>query len=595
MLHRIGKWFAPAVSPDEEQACSASLLDAILVGLAIWMGLGLLINFFIGGANRANIMVGLASIGLILALRWIGHKGHVRLATLLTSTFLLLLVSLAIYNLGTVRTILLGYYFVAFIIPTLLIGPRTGLVFAGLCILATLGLMIFEEAGMLPDIAPPTTTNQVIVFSEAVLILFAIPYLARRTMVRALEQAHGELIERNRAEEAMRVSEARLNLFLEHFQGIAYQVIITDLNTFRAVFMRGTLQEITGYPTEDFENGSITWDKLIHPDDLPLVIGENEKLLTIPGYAADSEYRIYDRGGEIHWVHDVARIAFFEAENVKLLQGAVYDVTDRKRAEAELREHREHLEVLVTERTAELKAANEQLEALSRVKDDFVSNVSHELRTPIASLKVHQHLLKEKPDQLPKYLSAMQRETDRLHRTIEALLHLSRLDQGRIEPKLIAVNLNQLVEQYVEDRKPLAEEKDLALTYSKADNLPLVSADPELLGEILSILLTNAISYTPSSGHIHVSTDTRHQNDGRWAGFSVSDTGPGISSDEQDRLFERFFRGRHGRLSGTPGTGLGLALAHEIVEKHNGMIECHNQEKPGQGAIFSVWLAAIRD
>lgn len=593
MFHQIGKWLAPPPFPDEEQARSASLLNTTLMGLALWMGLGLLINLLVGAANQANIIIGLVSIGLIFILRRIGRKGWVRLATLLTSTLLLLLVTLAIYNLGTIRSILLAYYFVAFIIPTLLIGPRIGLLFAGLSILATLGLMIMEEAGRLPGIPPPTTSNQVIVFAEVVLILFALPYLARRTMVKALEQARGELIERQRVEEAVRLSEGRLSLFLQYFQGIAYQVKIVDANTSQTIFIQGILREMTGYSAEDFENRAIDWNNLIHPDDLARVTAEREKLFSSPEYVADNEYRIYDRSGAIHWVRDIARIAFFEAENIKLLQGAVYDVTEHKRAEAELREHREHLEVLVTERAAELRAANEQLEALSQVKDDFVSNVSHELRTPIASLKVHQHLLKEKPEQLPKYLAAMQRETDRLHRTIEALLHLSRLDQGRIEPKRIPVSLNRLVEQYVQDRKPLAEEKELALTYSGADSLPSVSADPELLGDVLSILLTNAISYTPASGTIRVCTRTRRHQEKVWAGFSVSDTGPGIPPDEQEHLFERFFRGRLGRQSGTPGTGLGLAIAREIVERHHGLIECHSRHEPGQGATFNVWLAAM--
>lgn len=595
MFHQIGKWLAPPTSLDEEQIRSAALLNAILMGLALWMGLGLLINFLLGVVNQANFLIGLPSIGLIFVLRWLGQRGRVRLATLLTSTFLLTLVTVSIYNLGTIRTILLGYYFIAFIIPTLLIGPRVGMVFAGLCILATGGLMTLELAGMLPEIAAPTAANQLVVFTEVVLILFALPYLARRTMVKALEHVQSEIVERRRAEEAVRLSEGRLSLFLQYFQGIAYQVKIIDPQTKQTIFMQGTLQDITGYAAKDFENGTVEWFRLIHPDDMALVAAESQKLLSIPGYVADNEYRIYDRSGSIHWVRDIASIAFFEAENTKLLQGAIYDITDPKRAEAELREHREHLELLVTERAAELRAANEQLEALSRVKDDFVSNVSHELRTPIASLKVQQHLLKEKPEQLPKYLAAMQRETDRLHRTIESLLHLSRLDQGRIEPKLVPVSLNQLVEQYVHDRTPLAEEKGLTLTHFGSQGLPFVSADPELLGEVLSILLTNAISYTPAPGHIRVSTQTRRQSDGIWAGFCVSDTGPGISPEEHEHLFERFFRGRLGRQSGTPGTGLGLALAREIIERHKGQIECQNQPEFGYGAAFSVWLPVIAE
>jgi two-component system phosphate regulon sensor histidine kinase PhoR len=90
-----------------------------------------------------------------------------------------------------------------------------------------------------------------------------------------------------------------------------------------------------------------------------------------------------------------------------------------------------------------------------------------------------------------------------------------------------------------------------------------------------------------------VSTQTCRKENKTWIGFSVSDSGPGIPPDEQGHLFERFFRGRVSRQSGIPGTGLGLALAREIVGRHNGLIEYQNRPEPEHGATFSIWLAAI--
>jgi signal transduction histidine kinase len=115
-------------------------------------------------------------------------------------------------------------------------------------------------------------------------------------------------------------------------------------------------------------------------------------------------------------------------------------------------------------------------------------------------------------------------------------------------------------------------------------------ADVGLLGQVLSILLTNAISYTPSGGHVIVRTHTRQKEDDRWVGFSVSDSGPGISPEEQRQLFVRFFRGGAGRKSGIPGTGLGLAIAQEIINRHGGTIEVESDAIPGHGATFSVWI-----
>lgn len=138
----------------------------------------------------------------------------------------------------------------------------------------------------------------------------------------------------------------------------------------------------------------------------------------------------------------------------------------------------------------------------------------------------------------------------------------------------------------------LAESKPLSLSLKAARKLPQTEADPGLLGEALSVLLTNAFNYTPPGGEVVIGTRTRKKGSQRWVGFSVGDTGPGILSDEQPRLFERFFRGEAGRTSGAPGTGLGLAIAKEIVELHHGLIEVESAGIPGQGATFTIWLPA---
>jgi signal transduction histidine kinase len=262
----------------------------------------------------------------------------------------------------------------------------------------------------------------------------------------------------------------------------------------------------------------------------------------------------------------------------------------RKDAEAALEEYRNHLEELVKQRTAELNAANEYLQELSRIKDEFVSNVTHELRTPITSLKLHQYLILADAENSDEHLAVIKRETDRLATIIDALLHLSRLDQGRVPFDPVPVNLNQLAAQYVADRTPLAERKALSLQFEGALISPVVLADERLLGQALSILLTNALNYTPGGGLVTISTATRAADGRIWAALAVSDTGPGISPDEQPHLFERFFRGKVGLASGAPGTGLGLALAKEIIDLHQGRIRVANVPQPATGATFSIEL-----
>ncbi len=229
------------------------------------------------------------------------------------------------------------------------------------------------------------------------------------------------------------------------------------------------------------------------------------------------------------------------------------------------------------------------LKEIERLKDTFVSNVSHELRTPITSIKLSSSLIKSDPENLPTYLGRLERETNRLNMLIEDLLRLSRLDQGRVELNIADIDFNDIAAEYVADRAPLAESRDLNLSVELSLALPTVRADRGLVGQGLSILLTNALNYTPAGGSVVVKTHMNTQRP-RQVGMSVSDTGPGIPPEERPQLFVRFFRGQAGRSSGHPGTGLGLAIVKEIMDRHNGKIEVQSEGIPGKGVTFTLWL-----
>jgi signal transduction histidine kinase len=255
-----------------------------------------------------------------------------------------------------------------------------------------------------------------------------------------------------------------------------------------------------------------------------------------------------------------------------------------------IKRHADELEDRVTERTVELAEANRHLKALSKLKDEFVSNVSHELRTPISSLKLYGSLIEKPNEKYPQYIAAVQREITRLEHIIESLLRLSSLDQDQVAVYLAPIDLNEMVESLVNDRMLLAQDRNLELTcITDEDILPAI-ADGELLTEAVSILLTNALNYTPTNGKIKVTTSIRKRKKGVWLGIHVADSGHGIHEDEKKQLFQRFFRGQVGRDSGIAGTGLGLAIVREIVERNHGEVEAVNEGFDDKGATFSIWL-----
>jgi PAS domain S-box-containing protein len=233
------------------------------------------------------------------------------------------------------------------------------------------------------------------------------------------------------------------------------------------------------------------------------------------------------------------------------------------------------------------------LKEVERMKDAFVSNVSHELRTPIASLKLYHGLLSRTDKKRDIYMGRVEREIDRLYVTIEDLLRLSRLEQGHVPLQRQRIDLRTLVEQYVTDRSLLAEHKGLSLQLEPAPRAAEVNADPGLLGQVLSILLTNALTYTPEGGSVRAGVCHRSEGQQALAGFYVRDTGAGIDPEEREKLFQRFYRGHAGKSSGSSGTGLGLSIAQEIVHQHQGRIEVESEGVPGRGATFMVWFPAV--
>ena len=230
-----------------------------------------------------------------------------------------------------------------------------------------------------------------------------------------------------------------------------------------------------------------------------------------------------------------------------------------------------------------------QQKELDRLRDEFVSNVSHELRTPIANVKLYISLLtRGKPEKYEDYLQTLRREAARLEKLIEDLLDLSRLDLGKTPVTLVPTDVGQLAAQLITDRTALAASRDLLIDYRTGVSLPSAQADPAMLGQVISNLLTNAINYTPAGGAITVTTTQQRRTDQNWITITVQDTGSGISKKDFPHLFERFYRGEAGRKSGAPGTGLGLAISAQIMNKLGGLITLDTS--PGEGASFTLWL-----
>lgn len=254
-----------------------------------------------------------------------------------------------------------------------------------------------------------------------------------------------------------------------------------------------------------------------------------------------------------------------------------------------LEEANQHLEAEVAERTAELSAALEKAREADRIKSQFISDLNHELRAPLNNLSLYLSFMNKGPqEKRPKYLDVLFRETKRLQWLISQLLVISSLDTGSLSANLEPVDINQLIATLVNDRRHLVRSKGLHLSFPSLAEVPPVLADSNLIFQVLTNLLSNSINYTKAGGEIVIFTAVQEKNNQDWVTVTVKDYGLGISKEDQEHLFERFFRGKAAEITKAAGTGLGLSICREIIQQHGGDITVKSQV--GQGSSFTIWL-----
>lgn len=263
------------------------------------------------------------------------------------------------------------------------------------------------------------------------------------------------------------------------------------------------------------------------------------------------------------------------------------DVTHLKRQQRQLEA------LLAKERVARADAEsaqqalaeqNEQLRELDRLKDEFISLVSHELRTPLTSIHGYLELLLERGAgelgaEQARFLTVVERNSKRLMQLVGDLLFMAQVEAGKLALELEEVDLNEVVGECLEAAQPIAHERHIDLVAEVADT-PSMLGDRSRLAQVLDNLISNALKFTPRSGRVSVRVSVV----GNDAVVEIQDTGVGIPSDEQGRLFERFFRSSTATEQAIPGTGLGLTIAKTIVERHEGTISIESAEGAGTTA-----------
>jgi signal transduction histidine kinase len=230
---------------------------------------------------------------------------------------------------------------------------------------------------------------------------------------------------------------------------------------------------------------------------------------------------------------------------------------------------------------------------VDRLKSEFVATVSHELRTPMTSIKGYVDILLmgvagQLSDQQLRFLQVVQQNTERLTILVNDLLDLSRIEAGQVSLSMGSIDLPDLIEEVMEeiDRLTVAENKSMQFTLDLSPDLPLINGDAERIRQILINLLGNAFHYTPSNGNVKLSALLV----GEEVQVDIKDNGVGIPPKEQERIFDRFYRGENHMVIATAGTGLGLSIVAKLINMHHGRIWVQSSGIEGQGSTFSFTL-----
>jgi signal transduction histidine kinase len=234
-------------------------------------------------------------------------------------------------------------------------------------------------------------------------------------------------------------------------------------------------------------------------------------------------------------------------------------------------------------------AMAQQVQRTQQTQRDFLANVSHELKTPLTSIQGYAQAILDGAAAQPGYAAGViYEEAARMHRLVEDLLDLARIESGQTPFRREHVLLSDLLKSVMEHLSLRASDNNVRLMHSFNSVRP-ITGDNDRLAQVFTNLIDNAITHTPSGGEVRVSAKSVPGG----IEVAITDSGKGIPADDLSRIFERFYQVDKSRSrGGHPGTGLGLTISKEIIEVHGGRIAVESME--GHGTTFVLWLPSPR-
>ena len=381
-----------------------------------------------------------------------------------------------------------------------------------------------------------------------------------------------DITERKQAEQALKDSEEQLKLVLK-----GSNLGFWDWNIETGKVQRNERwAEMLGFTLEEIEFTVNQWTDLIYPDDREKVLLSLNNLLEGKTSTHQVEYRMLTKGHGWKWIFDSANIVKRDSNGKPCrMTGTHSDITERKQADIQLQQY-----------------AND-LKKLNADKDRFIKILAHDLKNPFNSLLGFSDLLvkniyKYDKEKIETQLKTINQTIHKTYHLLEDILQWTNSQSGNLEIEPRLINLNKICNEQIEHIRNHADTKQIAVNYFETENIQLY-ADTNILKTILRNLIINAVKFTSTNGQIAVYAEKAD----KYAIITVSDNGNGISEENISKLWSITERITTEGTDGEKGTGFGLLLCKEFVEKHGGQIWVESEV--GKGSDFKFTLPLRND
>ncbi|MDJ0802452.1 MAG: PAS domain S-box protein [Desulfobacterales bacterium] len=377
-----------------------------------------------------------------------------------------------------------------------------------------------------------------------------------------------DITERKRAEQELSESEREYRLLLKSLPSVVFR----GYADWSVEFYDNKIETITGYNASELNSGRVKWTDIIDPRDIDAV-----RASLITALKSDRsyvrEYRIVNKSGGLCWVQERGQIVCAEDGRIEHISGVFFDISERKKANEELRR-------------SKIAA-----EAASVAKSEFLANMSHEIRTPLNGIIGMAELIMETglTDDQRTIVNTIEKESHHLQGIINTVLDFSKIEAGKFELEAMPFDLRLLIEDVAGSIALRARNNGLEFASHIAPDLPSqLVGDPGRLRQVLNNLAGNALKFT-EHGEIVIRAQTINDSPGRvTVRFEVTDTGVGIPVDRQKAIFDSFTQADGSTTRKYGGTGLGTTISKQLVEMMGGQIGLESEE--GRGSTF--WFTA---